>query len=164
MFLCDWFWFSFWLVDKLARDFSTIIVWAVFKWLSKVTTRLQLLRLVIGLKILRQFINQWGRQPKPFATCTRLACAIFTALFMELLQIWIGSVRYLHLVYYFYKILLKNNSTNEGNCCFFNFLIETNFLDTRSHFLPANKNARLTTHNQSKFVWCHGRVYIITLI
>ena len=41
---------------------------AVFKWLSKVITRFQLLFLVIGLKISRQFINQW--KPKPMATCT----------------------------------------------------------------------------------------------
>ena len=31
---------------------------------------------------------------------------------------------------------------------FFQFLIETDFLDTRSYFLPTNQNARLTIHNQ----------------
>ena len=30
---------------------------------------------------------------------------------------------------------------------FFYFLIEKEFLDTRSYFLPANQNARLTAHN-----------------
>ena len=37
--------------------------------------------------------------------------------------------------------------TDEGN-----FLIETDFLDTRSYFLPANLKARLTACNQSKLV------------
>ena len=32
---------------------------------------------------------------------------------------------------------------------FFYLLIEVHFLDTPSHFLPANQNACLTTHNQS---------------
>ena len=44
---------------------------AVFKWLSKVITWLRLLRLVIGLKDLRQFFNQWEAKPKPIAPCTR---------------------------------------------------------------------------------------------
>ena len=48
---------------------------------------------------------------------------------------------------------------------FFYFLIESDFLDARSYFLPANQNreARLATpeHHQSKFVWCHSRVYIL---
>ena len=56
----DWFWFSFSLVDG-----------AAFKWPSKVITWLQLLRLVIGLKISRQFINQWEGKPKPIATRKR---------------------------------------------------------------------------------------------
>ena len=43
---------------------------AVFKWLSKVITWLQLLGLVIGLKDLRQFFNQWESKPKPIAPCT----------------------------------------------------------------------------------------------
>ena len=34
-------------------------------------TWLQLLRLVIGLKISHQFINQWEGRPKPIVTCTR---------------------------------------------------------------------------------------------
>ena len=55
-------------------------------------------------------------------------------------------------LYRFYKIFLKDNSTNEGKYWFFHFLIETDFLDTRSYFLPANQNARLIIHNQSKFV------------
>ena len=45
---------------------------------------------------------------------------------------------------------------------FLNFLIETHFLDTRSYFQPTNQNARRTTHNQSKFVWCHSRVSILS--
>ena len=45
--------------------------------------------------------------------------------------------------------------TNEGK-----FLIKTDFLDTRSYFLPANQSAIPTTYNQSKFVWCHSRVSI----
>ena len=44
---------------------------AVFKWLSKVITWLRLLRLVIGLKVSRQFLNQWETKPKPIALCTR---------------------------------------------------------------------------------------------
>ena len=67
-----------------------------------------------------------------------------------------------NVLYCFYKIFLKDNSTNEGKCWFFYFYIETDFLDTRSYFLPANQNARLTTHNQSKFVWCHNRVSILS--
>ena len=42
----------------------------VFKWLSKVNTWLRLLRFVIGLKISRQFFNQWGTKAKPTAPCT----------------------------------------------------------------------------------------------
>ena len=44
---------------------------AVFKWLSKVITRLRLLRLVIGLKDSRQFFSQWEAKLKPIAPCTR---------------------------------------------------------------------------------------------
>ena len=42
----------------------------VFKWLSKVITRLRSLRLVIGLKTSCQYFNQWGKA-KPIAPCTR---------------------------------------------------------------------------------------------
>ena len=42
-------------------------------------------------------------------------------------------------LYRFYKIFLKDHSTNEGKYWFFHFLIETDFLDTRSYFLPANQ-------------------------
>ena len=48
---------------------------------------------------------------------------------------------------YFSKIIRQMKETNEGK-----FLIETDFLDSRSYFLPANQNARLTEYNQSKFV------------
>ena len=61
-------------------------------------------------------------------------------------------------LYCFYKMFVKDNSTNEGKYWFLYFLIETDFLNTRSYFLPTNQNARLTIHNQSKFVWCNSRV------
>ena len=48
------------------------------------------------------------------------------------------------------------------NAGFFYVLIETDFLHTHSHFLPANQNALLTRHNQSNFVWCHSRVSILS--
>ena len=38
---------------------------AVCKWMSKVISRLRLLRLVIGSKISPQFFNQWEARPKP---------------------------------------------------------------------------------------------------
>ena len=41
------------------------------------------------------------------------------------------------------------------------FLIEIDF-DTRSYFPPANQKAHLKTHNQSKFEWCHTRVYTLS--
>ena len=66
--------------------------------------------------------------------------------------------------YCFYKIFLKDNSTNEGKCWFFHFLIETDFLDTRSYFLPTNQNARLTIHNQSKFVRIMSQPCLHTLM
>lgn len=49
---------------------------AVFQWLSKVITRLLLLRLVvIDLKILRQFFKQW--EAKSIAPCTcDFSCAL----------------------------------------------------------------------------------------
>ena len=50
-------------------------------------------------------------------------------------------------LYYFHKVFLKDNSTNEGKCWFFYFLIETDFLDASSYFLATNQNAHLTTHN-----------------
>ena len=46
---------------------------------------------------------------------------------------------------YFSKII-RQMKENAG-FFFFYFLIETDFLDTRSYFLQANQNARLTTHN-----------------
>ena len=49
----------------------SLIVRAVFKWLSKVIAWLQLLFFVIGLKDSRQFFNQWEAKPKPIAPCTR---------------------------------------------------------------------------------------------
>ena len=43
---------------------------------------------------------------------------------------------------YFSKIIQQMKETNEGK-----FLIETDFLDTRSFFLPANQNAHLAAYN-----------------
>ena len=57
----------------------------------------------------------------------------------------------------FLKFKRQMKETNEGR-----FLIETGFLDTRSYFLEANQNARLTAYNQPKFVWCHSRVFILS--
>ena len=48
------------------------------------------------------------------------------------------------------------------NAVHFYFLIKIGFLDTRSYLLPTNENAHLTTHDQSKFVWCHNRVDILS--
>ena len=56
-------------------------------------------------------------------------------------------------LYCFYKIFPKNNSTNEGKFLFIYFLIEIDVLCTRSgqsYLLPANENARLTTHEPIK--------------
>ena len=47
----------------------------------------------------------------------------------------------------FVKFKRQMKETNEKR-----FLIETRFPDTRSYFLAANQNARLTAYNQSKFV------------
>ena len=44
---------------------------AVFKWPSKVITRLGLLRLVIGSKISRSYFNQREAKPKPIPLCAR---------------------------------------------------------------------------------------------
>ena len=50
---------------------------------------------------------------------------------------------------YFSKIIRQMKENADFFSC---LLIERDFLDTRSYFLPANQNARLTIHNQSKFV------------
>ena len=55
-------------------------------------------------------------------------------------------------LYYFYKIFFKVDLTNEEKCWgFFYFLIETDFLDSRSYFyfLPANQNVCLTIDHRS---------------
>ena len=57
----------------------------------------------------------------------------------------------------FIKYLSKIIQQMKENAVFWLF-IETDFLDTRSYFLPTNQNARLKIHNQSKFVWCHSCV------
>ena len=56
-------------------------------------------------------------------------------------------------LYCFYKIFLENNSTHEGKILFIYFLIEIDFLNTRSrqsYFPLANQNAHLTTHEPIK--------------
>ena len=58
-------------IDSSIHAFSSANDRAVFKWLSKVIMWLQLLRLVIGLKDLHQFFNQWEAKSKPIAPCTR---------------------------------------------------------------------------------------------
>ena len=62
---------------------------AVFKWLSKLTTPLRLLRLVIGLKVSRQFFNQW--EAKPIVLCGRDFPALW-AFYRQLPRILIGSL------------------------------------------------------------------------
>ena len=71
-------WCVFYEVDAAIRSTSTPLMLhfvsmclAVFKWLSKVITRLRLLRLAIGLKDSRQFFNQWESKQKRIAPCTR---------------------------------------------------------------------------------------------
>lgn len=44
---------------------------AVFKWLSKIITGLQLLHLMTGLKSLHHFLNQWEAKLNPIAPCVR---------------------------------------------------------------------------------------------
>ena len=60
-------------------------------------------------------------------------------------------------LYCFYKIFLKDNSTNQGNK--WRKILDWKIFSwsTRSYFLPASQNRRLTAYNQSKFVWCHHR-------
>ena len=50
---------------------TIITISAVFKWMWKVMMWLRLLYLVISLKDLRQFFNQWESKPKSTAPCTR---------------------------------------------------------------------------------------------
>ena len=62
-----------------------------------------------------------------------------------------GKMSSIAFIKYFSKII-QQIKENAAYCSFFNFLIETDFLDTCSYFLPANQNGHLTTHNESKFV------------
>ena len=50
-----------WLLSRISL---TQTITCHLKWLSKVLTRLQLLRLMIGLKISRRFFNQWEAKQK----------------------------------------------------------------------------------------------------
>ena len=59
--------FSFFYGTKLFAHLK----FSVFKWLSKVISWLLFLRLLIGLKYSRQFINQWESKTKPIALSTR---------------------------------------------------------------------------------------------
>ena len=61
-FVLYWF-FSFWLQVRAIS--------AVFTWLSKLNTPFRLLRLMISLKISRQFFNQWEAKPRPVAPWRR---------------------------------------------------------------------------------------------
>ena len=61
--------YHFLISSQLSRKLKTALCRTVFKWMSKLTTPLQFPRLVIGLKISRQFFNQW--EAKPIAPCTR---------------------------------------------------------------------------------------------
>ena len=61
---------TFWSIWVNSKDSLNAAFRAVFKWLSKVITWLRLLRLVIGLRELRQFFNQWEAKPKQIAPCT----------------------------------------------------------------------------------------------
>ena len=57
-------------------------------------------------------------------------------------------------LYCFHKIFLKNKSTNEGKCCFLNFLIGTDFLDPLLMF-PTSQSKRTpnnTTNENSSDV------------
>ena len=58
-------------VDK--KDLTRYVDYhrAVFSWLSKVIKRLLSLGSVIGLKISRQFFNQWEANPESIMPCTR---------------------------------------------------------------------------------------------
>ena len=48
-----------------------VYAWALVQLSNDCRERLRLPRLVIGLKISRQFFNQWEAEPKPIAPCTR---------------------------------------------------------------------------------------------
>ena len=68
--------------DDGDKNVTNLHIRAVFKWLSKVITRLRLLLKVIGLKDSRQFFNQWEVKPKPVAPRTRIGLA-FVRLVLE---------------------------------------------------------------------------------
>ena len=86
--LNDMMWLLYWLTYRFCYFFFVpIIREGVFKWLSKVITRSQSLRVVIGLKISPQCINQWhSRKPKRIETCTRDFLALWAS-YTESLQI-----------------------------------------------------------------------------
>ena len=67
---------------------------SVFKWLSKIITRLRLLRLVIDLKVSRQSFNKWEAKPKPIAIVRASFPGLFWASYRyDLLGILIGLSR-----------------------------------------------------------------------
>ena len=73
---------------------------------------------MIGLKIWRQFINQWNGKPKP-----RTIFPALWASYVELLRIWIGSLRCFHLVrlvevitlVFVLRYSIENRSNNNNN-------------------------------------------------
>ena len=61
----------------------------------------------------------------------------------------------------FIKYLLKIVWQGKENAVY--LLLDRNMVfDTRAYSLPANQKGHLTTHNQSKFMWCHNFVYILS--
>ena len=99
---------------------------AVFKWLSKVITWLRLLRLVMGLKEVRQFFSQWEAKSKPIAPCTRDVSRASGEL-RWLLGIVIGSSRCLFFLWLVRVIALAlvfrqsfENRSNNNNDELFN--------------------------------------------
>ena len=93
---------------KRNQNNNLATVRAVFKWLLKVITWLQLLRLMIGLKDSCQFFSQWEAKPKPIAPRTRDFPTVWAS-FGSLLGIVIGSSRCLPLSF-------KNRSMLANYC------------------------------------------------
>ena len=63
-------------------------------------------------------------------------------------RVWILQTRK-KVIYCFCKIFLNDNSTNDGKCRFYS-LIETDFLDTCSYFLPGNQNDHIWQYITNK--------------
>ena len=65
-------------------------------------------------------------------------------------------------VYVYIKYFSKIIQQMKENAGFFHFLFKTAFLDTHSYFLPTDQNALLSIQNQSKFMRCHSRIYVLS--